>query len=106
MATSALGLSSLALSIFRMKYYDATNWPIHIPSMNEDSFLRRAYYGGHTDVYKPRGDNLDYYDVNSLYPFVMKEFARCGILKCAESGDSTERRGIKSLERSRRGEYS
>lgn len=23
-------------------------------------------------IYKPRGENLDYYDVNSLYPFVMK----------------------------------
>ncbi|KAL5821138.1 hypothetical protein ACOSQ3_023020 [Xanthoceras sorbifolium] len=71
---SKITLSSLALSIFRMKHYDSSNWPIHIPNKNEDSFIRRGYYGGHTDVYIPYGRNLYYYDVNSLYPFVMKEF--------------------------------
>lgn len=25
-------------------------------------------------IYKPRGENLDYYDVNSLYPYVMKNY--------------------------------
>lgn len=75
---SKITVSSLALSIFRMKYYDASNWPIHIPNKNEDSFIRRAYYGGHTDTYKPYGENLYYYDVNSLYPFVMKEFPMPG----------------------------
>lgn len=75
---SKITLSSLALSIFRMKYYDANNWPIHIPNMNEDCFIRRAYYGGHTDTYKPYGEDLYYYDVNSLYPFVMKEFPMPG----------------------------
>lgn len=75
---SKITLSSLALSIFRMKYYDASNWPIHIPNKNEDSFIRKAYYGGHTDTYKPYGEDLYYYDVNSLYPFVMKEFPMPG----------------------------
>ena len=75
---SKITLSSLALSIFRMTYYDVSNWPIHIPNKNEDTFIRRAYYGGHTDTYKPYGENLYYYDVNSLYPFVMKEFAMPG----------------------------
>ena len=75
---SKITLSSLALSIFRMKYYDVDNWPIHIPNRNEDLFIRRAYYGGHTDVYIPKGEDLYYYDVNSLYPFVMKEFPMPG----------------------------
>jgi len=61
---SKITLSSLALSIYRMKYYDASNWPIHIPSRNEDTFFRRGYYGGHTDTYIPYGENLYYYDVN------------------------------------------
>lgn len=69
-----LTLSSLALSIFRTSYYDQENWAIHIPNNNEDDFLRRGYYGGHSDTYLPRGENLYYYDVNSLYPFVMKTF--------------------------------
>ncbi|KAJ8425848.1 hypothetical protein Cgig2_000480 [Carnegiea gigantea] len=75
---SKITLSSLALTIFRMKYYDEKNRPIHIPNKNEDNFLRRAYYGGHIDVYILDGENLYYYDVNSLYPFVMKEFPMPG----------------------------
>ena len=45
---------------------------MYIPTKEEDAFIRRAYYGGHVDVYKPYGENLYYYDVNSLYPFIMK----------------------------------
>jgi hypothetical protein len=75
---SKITLSSLALSIFRMRYYDAANWPIHIPNKNEDKFIRHAFYGGHTDTYKPYGEDLYYYDVNSLYPFVMKEYQMPG----------------------------
>ncbi|CAO2812581.1 unnamed protein product [Amaranthus hypochondriacus] len=75
---SRITLSSLALSIFRLKYYDDMNWPINIPNMNQDSFIRKGYYGGHTDSYIPLGENLYYYDVNSLYPYVMKEFQMPG----------------------------
>ena len=39
-----LTLSSIALTIFRTKYYDPDKWPIHIPISNEDSFIRRGYY--------------------------------------------------------------
>lgn len=67
-------LPSLALSIFRQNFDDSQNWPIHIPNHNEDTFIRRGYYGGHADVYIPYGENLYYYDVNSLYPFIMKQF--------------------------------
>jgi len=73
-----LTLSSLALAIFRTKYYDSDNWPTHIPTRNEDTFIRRGYYGGHADVYIPKGENLYYYDVNSLYPFIMKSFPMPG----------------------------
>lgn len=73
-----LTLSSLALAIFRTKYYDSDNRPIHIPNRNEDTFIRRGYYGGHADVYIPKGENLYYYDVNSLYPFIMKAFPMPG----------------------------
>ena len=75
---SKITLSSLALSIFRLKYNDVSNFPIHIPNKNEDTFIRRSYYGGHTDTYKPYGEDLYYYDVNSLYPFVMKEYPMPG----------------------------
>lgn len=68
-------LSGLALSIFRMNYFDPKTYYIHIPNRNEDTFIRRGYYGGHADVYIPRGEDLYYYDVNSLYPYIMKSFS-------------------------------
>ena len=37
-----------------------------------DSFIRRGYFGGATDYYKAYVEKLYYYDINSLYPFVMK----------------------------------
>jgi len=67
-------VSSLALTIFRTKFYDDSRNPIYIPSANEDNFLRRAYYGGHSDVYIPYLKDGHYYDVNSLYPYIMAEF--------------------------------
>lgn len=69
---NCLTLSALAMTIYRTSYYDPNSWPIHIPSRNEDTFIRRGYYGGHADTYKPYGENLYYYDVNSLYPYIMK----------------------------------
>lgn len=68
-----LTLPSLALYLFRQKFYEPDKWPIYIPNHNEDKFLREGYYGGHVDAYIPIGENLHYYDVNSLYPFVMME---------------------------------
>lgn len=32
--------------------------------------IKQGYYEGITEVYKPYGENLYYYDVNSLYPYV------------------------------------
>lgn len=73
-------LSSLALKIFRVNYLDDNAFHIHLPTRNQDTFIRRGYYGGHADVFKPYGENLYYYDVNSLYPYIMKEYPMpCGI---------------------------
>ncbi|KAG6520744.1 hypothetical protein ZIOFF_017804 [Zingiber officinale] len=71
-------LSVLAMRIFRQNSYNYKNFPIHIPNRNVDTFIRHGHYGGHTDVYKPFAEDLYYYDVNSLYPFVMKEFTMPG----------------------------
>ena len=67
-------VSALSLKIFRMKYFDEMTFHINIPTRNQDTFIRRGYYGGHVDVYKPYGENLYYYDVNSLYPYIMKSY--------------------------------
>lgn len=37
-------------------------------------FIEQNITGGHSDVYLPHGQDLDYYDVHSLYPFVMKNY--------------------------------
>ena len=45
---------------------------IPILQHNKDIFIRDSYYGGATDYYQAYGENIKYYDVNSLYPHVMK----------------------------------
>lgn len=64
--TEAITISGLALRIYLKDFYN-------IPLINKLSMyndIKQAYYGGMTEVYKPYGENLFYYDVNSLYPYV------------------------------------
>ena len=68
-------LSSLAFAIFRSKFLKDAK----IPIIDGDLFnkLKEAYTGGSVDVYRPqpeKGDKIYRYDVNSLYPYVMKAF--------------------------------
>ena len=63
----SLTISSLANKLFMTKYYD-NNIPI-INKLSLYNDVKLAYYGGITEVYKPYGENLYYYDVNSLYPY-------------------------------------
>lgn len=68
-------LSSLAFAIFRSKYLIEET--IHQISGDKDKNIRSGYTGGSTDMYipfPPKAKNIFSYDVNSLYPFVMKEF--------------------------------
>ena len=56
------------MTIFRLNYLNQS-----IPTLNKyiDKFIRESYFGGITDVYKLYGENIYYYDVNSLYPEAM-----------------------------------
>ncbi|NJM09874.1 MAG: hypothetical protein HC883_03000, partial [Bdellovibrionaceae bacterium] len=73
---SAFTVASQALRVFR------TYLKKPISSINPiaDDFVRSSYFGGRTEVFKPFfqqcDDNLIMrsYDVNSLYPAVMREF--------------------------------
>jgi hypothetical protein len=60
--------ATLSFKIFRQSFLTVT-----IPSLSAslDSYIRSGYFGGATDHYKKYGENLHYYDVNSLYPSVM-----------------------------------
>lgn len=63
-----LSTSSLSLIIYRHKFQKDS-----IPTLTRDldTIIRSSYYGGSSDYYKLHGKILKYYDVNSLYPFVM-----------------------------------
>lgn len=71
----AMTMASQALKVFR------TFLQKPIPSLGKkaDAFVRASYFGGRTEIFKPfyqqnREDGmLRSYDVNSLYPFVMRE---------------------------------
>lgn len=40
--------------------------------------MSKAYFGGVTEVFKPLIKNGFHYDVNSLYPFVMRNLMPIG----------------------------
>lgn len=70
--------ASLSMSVYKSQqpeeYEDATssNYYGATGEMMEE-FVRRAYYGGRTEVFTPHMTDGYHYDVNSLYPHVMKE---------------------------------
>jgi len=68
--TKSLTIASLALTVYKTNYLKDNTFlsKVRGPHHNE---IRSAYYGGRVDVFKPHGENLYYYDVNSLYPTVM-----------------------------------
>ncbi len=66
-----LTISKLALEIFWKDHYKPDldkNQVIPLIKYNRKMYndIRQAYYGGITEVYKPYGEGLYYYDVNSL----------------------------------------
>lgn len=86
--TSIVSLPSLALKIFRLNYLKVN---IPILSKGHDNFIRRSYFGGATDIYQCYGENLYYYDVNSLYPLPMSKPMP---LKLIKSYNSIKSEGI------------
>jgi len=64
-------LPSLAFKLWKANFVNK-NSQIPITWWEEYPDFKEAYRGGAVDVYKPYGENLYYYDVNSLYPYVMK----------------------------------
>jgi hypothetical protein len=55
------------MNIFLNRFYKN-----NIPLINNKSIytnIKESYFGGITEVYKPYGKKLYYYDVNSLYPY-------------------------------------
>ena len=45
-----LTLAALSFAIYRMGYYDDDKGRMYLLNENADKFIRRGYYGGHSDV--------------------------------------------------------
>src|ERR1700736_5566727 len=67
--TEGLTISRLALNKYFKNYIKDSKLPL-INKFNIFNFMHLGYYGGRTEVFKPYGKNLYYYDINSLYPHV------------------------------------
>ena len=69
-ATPKLTIASTAMSLFRNKYLDRC-YERHDKDILEKEFL--AYYGGRTEAFaRGRVEDCNFYDINSLYPYVMR----------------------------------
>lgn len=77
----AFTVASQALKVFRTFMDERimgcpTDGPDH---MNVDKFVRKGYFGGRTEVFRPhfkskKGSKISCWDINSLYPSVMRDF--------------------------------
>lgn len=64
-------LSSLAFAIYRAHYLKDSKFPLITGNMFYE--FKKGYTGGAVDVYKPYGENIYKYDVNYLYPYIMRD---------------------------------
>jgi len=65
-------LPSLALAIYWYKFLNDHKIPIITGQMYHD--MKKGYTGGSVDVFNTYGENLYHYDINSLYPYIMKTY--------------------------------
>lgn len=61
--------ASTALKIYRTHFLP---YPLKMTNQEVQDFVRLSYTGGRVEIFKREGENLDGYDINSLYPFIMK----------------------------------
>jgi hypothetical protein len=64
-------LPSLAFGIYRAHYLKDFKFPLLTGQIFND--IKLSYTGGSTYMFKPYGTNIYRYDVNLLYPYVMKQ---------------------------------
>lgn len=67
-----LTFPSIAFSNWKKKFVDKEIFENMSINKRYDEWFRGAYYGGRTEVFKRHGENIHYYDVNSMYPYCMK----------------------------------
>ena len=70
--TESLTIARIGINILHNKYFEKKNSIPLITKPNLFRFIKKGYYGGITEVYRPYVENANYYDINSEYPFVAK----------------------------------
>ncbi len=63
-------LPSQSLHVYTQGYLKRK---LYVLPENKEEFIRQTYFGGRVEIFKMEGENLFYYDFNSLYPSVMLE---------------------------------
>lgn len=75
---SGFDLSNLTIAQATFKNWKEQTSEVDLENMKTldriDPIFRNAYFGGRTEVFRRYGENLNYYDVRSMYPFVMKNY--------------------------------
>jgi hypothetical protein len=97
--TDCLTISKLAINILYNNYLYKEKEIKSLPLINKPNiynFIKLSYFGGICEVYKPSGENLFYYDINSEYPFVSKNDMPGNLVKYIELQDEEVNNG-KSL---------
>jgi hypothetical protein len=61
-------LASQSLDVFKTNFQKCR---LTCLNKENESFIRSCYFGGRVEIFKRYGRGLFYYDVNSLYPYVM-----------------------------------
>ena len=98
--TDCLTIAKLAISILYTNYLNKEKKINSLPLINKPAiynFIKLSYFGGITEVYKPFGENLFYYDINSEYPFVSKNPMPGNLINYMELQDQEVNNG-KTLE--------
>lgn len=83
-------ISSQSMEAFKKKFCDS--YVLLDDDVKNLSFERLSYYGGRTEIFH-KGvvrDKIYYYDVNSMYPFVMSEYKYPTEFKFAKDNPSIE----------------
>ena len=70
--TESMTMSSLTFKIFR-KFFCTNNLIANSNKFKDNIYdlICKSYRGGITEVYIPYGEKLNYYDINSSYPYAM-----------------------------------
>jgi hypothetical protein len=72
-----LTISSIAIKHF-LKNFHKNSTIFKITKQTIETYIRNTYIGGIVQVYKPYGENLYHYDINSSYPHAMLNDMPCG----------------------------